>query len=579
MDDDFRHSLRRATRQQDVVWPLRLLHIPSMSSMERKDYLAMGPPQYAILTYTWGRFRAPAGCPALTVAGTTWKIPPVQEEVISVDAFERVIQHIGSQHEWLWLDIACIDQENESVKMREVARQVNIFHGASEAFAWLHSLDADESAKYVSFLERVATYDALGEEHVWTCASEALRVEQSLGYYQTHLDAIEEALRLLFTDPWFTSLWALQESNLRPNAVLLSTNGEPILYPQEKGAEKKPCRVSLLNSWCEAIWRDLNHYISRKILTPEDHDKAAQIMALIESVGFNFPSSVNPNVQCSAARFRETSSLLDRIYGITSIYYSVLPETFQLPSPSQLPDTDEVAKLERLEFIFASALNTASPWLGQCFIHLERHRPGQSWMITQNIHVPIYLQDFDTKGRVRVEGRVVTSAAGHATASGMACPLKALWIYWEKMLENHHAAFQGARRPYRFAVAYDHDLSEIMAIHASGPILEGIDRALQDPESKFRVTLSLLKKYSPENLYVLALGSTREGKVRVDFLKTRLKAVLMNQILHGGCNGRCAPFGTAIGNFWGLFFCAMVRGPGGELEYVRGLICQTQGMT
>ncbi|KAF2252752.1 hypothetical protein BU26DRAFT_418943, partial [Trematosphaeria pertusa] len=117
----------------EVAWPRRLLHIPSMTSVERHGactYSTTEAPKYAIITYTWGRFQAPDGCPALPVKGTTWQIPPVKETCFSVESFQRVINCIGEKYEWLWLDVACIDQENEDVKMSEVARQVGIFHGA-----------------------------------------------------------------------------------------------------------------------------------------------------------------------------------------------------------------------------------------------------------------------------------------------------------------------------------------------------------------------------------------------------------------------------------------------------------------
>ncbi|KAF2122738.1 hypothetical protein BDV96DRAFT_656398 [Lophiotrema nucula] len=393
MNIDFTHRHRLSYRGLEVEWPLRLLHIPSMTSFERNgtcEYLGIERPQYAIITYTWGRFTAPDGGPALPVEGTTWVIPPVH--CFSVELFFATIKNIGSRYDWLWLDVACIDQIDEQVKMAEVARQVGIFHGAAEAFAWLHSLDSLVACRSISILAEIGGYDVLGQDHVWDYETEQLRLNLSLNYYRVRLDSVEKALQALIADPWFTSLWTLQESILRRDAQLLSADGEPILYEtQEMGDTKQACTIALLNGWCAGIWHDLKYYANGRKLSKAEQVQASTITNLIERVGLNFASAINPNVQYGAARFRETKYPKDRVYGIYGIYRTVFPSSFRLPGPAEVtPD--------ELELFFASALNKFCPWIAQCFVHLAQPRPGHSWCITQDSTVPksiVYIPEKD----------------------------------------------------------------------------------------------------------------------------------------------------------------------------------------
>lgn len=63
-------------------WPRRLLHIPTMTSVERTDGNTYGEdvePVFNIMSYTWGRWMIKEGGPALAVNGITWKVPAVQD--------------------------------------------------------------------------------------------------------------------------------------------------------------------------------------------------------------------------------------------------------------------------------------------------------------------------------------------------------------------------------------------------------------------------------------------------------------------------------------------------------------------
>ncbi|KAK0701233.1 hypothetical protein B0H67DRAFT_464603, partial [Lasiosphaeris hirsuta] len=117
-------------------WPARLLHVPTMTSLPWQagnEYGGQKEPPYAIISYTWGRWRLPSDHdpphPALQVHGITWKVPPVKDALFSVDEFERALRKVSKQSscDLVWVDIACINQNNGSPESaREVGRQAKI---------------------------------------------------------------------------------------------------------------------------------------------------------------------------------------------------------------------------------------------------------------------------------------------------------------------------------------------------------------------------------------------------------------------------------------------------------------------
>src|SRR5450432_2961675 len=105
-------------------WPRRLLHVPSMTSLEWSAgnmYGSYMEPAYNILTYTWGRWQLREG-PSLAIKGVSWKVPAVDEAHFTVDGLSRVIQRVSRGVSFVWIDVACIDHENRAAMMEEVGK-------------------------------------------------------------------------------------------------------------------------------------------------------------------------------------------------------------------------------------------------------------------------------------------------------------------------------------------------------------------------------------------------------------------------------------------------------------------------
>lgn len=476
-----------------VDWPRRLLHIRTMISYERSgnnNYNGASAPKYGILTYTWGRFRAPDGSPALPVKGTTWSIPPVKEECFSVEAFQEVTNYIGREYDWVWIDVCCIDQENDEVKMEEIKRQVGIFHGASKAYVWLHSFGVRELERVVNPIidlgDRIIFSPKLSGD--WT------------RYLSSQIRPVLQAMRELLEDPWFTSLWTLQEATLRRDALLLSRDALPVTL---EGPNDVQLFLSRLVDRFDAIFRHLTGALEEHSLHENCTGDAQDILRAIQKAGLNFFNARNPNVLYGAARHRQTQFPADRIFGIMAIFRVRVAPTS--PDPQAL---------EELQDMFAHTLNTRSPIGGQCFVHLGEPRDGKSWRITQNSAVPEALQEWDGERYVH-SSSIVAKQGGYALLKGSCCPLQVLWAYWTKM-HTRGTTWMNTRMRYRLTVAYDHALQKLLPEHLRANKETTYEQTKQeDPETAmpripddpgFSVTRHLVKSFPPEDLCVFRLG-------------------------------------------------------------------------
>ena len=153
-------------------WPLRLLHVPTMTSLEWEPgnkYGAHIEPDYNAISYTWGRYdldipqakklKRYRNVNAVEINSVEWRIPRINPTHFTVDQFQRLIwqtcEPINGTEEktdFLWLDIACIDQNNGPQKSAEIGRQAVIFHGAQRVFVWLTKIHEERLSQIVTDL-------------------------------------------------------------------------------------------------------------------------------------------------------------------------------------------------------------------------------------------------------------------------------------------------------------------------------------------------------------------------------------------------------------------------------------------
>ncbi len=411
----------------------------------------------------------------------------MKEQHFTVDAFQNVIRAVaGSDVEWAWVDIGCIDQRDNEQTALEVGRQAGIFKQARRPFVWLSSLCTAELARA---MQDVQTY--------------GLELRDFIDKPHSSLDlacvagALQRTLACIFSDPWFSSLWTLQEVVLRNDAVVLSAEGEPVVW------ERDPLQytfLTMLVNLCQNIYQDLE-VIERRVSTAAQYagrnedgvtSTLRQMKDRILQAGFYYLFSDNPNVQYGTARYRMTSRRVDRVYAIMQIYNMQVGKSAR---PSENPG------LEELVDEFAAAINRRSPTLGQMFLHTAAPERGKTWRITEQSTIPDPLMDYKEPNNLCTITLDTESSSRPVRISGKYCRFADLMeISVEAGLREGPMSYNGWGLNFR--VLFDH--------HIQGAI------TTKRPRSAPKITdLRLLGTASGspvighQNIRVLLLGDIR----------------------------------------------------------------------
>lgn len=506
-------AIQPAIWKTPKLWPRRLLDTSTMTSVECQGghiYNGVQEPSYSILSYTWGRFPGVQGCPALAVKGLNWDIPIIDEALaFSVTEFAEVIRQLSRNgNRFLWLDVACIDQKNYAAKMEEIGRQAGIFANADRAYVWLWSLTADKLLKAV---DPVLKYGFNFGEALLDWNPDDL---------PSMATALSQGVNDLLRDPWFSSLWTLQEGFLRDDAIFLSREGQPVKNPRFSllFLELEPDYATGMVTLGDWTWRLRLVY---EFLTFQPHgpfhhpdckDLNAATASRIEETGYVNERSLIPNVQYGMARSRQTTLELDRIYGIMAAY------NIQVGAAVPGADAKKKYTLADLEHEFAVAVNKKSALLGQLFVHIRRPNPEKSWMITQNSRVPegfaiarLYEGQYVTWGDCLIERS--TSSEGMAIC-GVACAFGVLRDYWKSLNKSQSTA--------RFWLSVDDYLIEEQPQMLSISPRKSVMRTSADME---KVLGAVQRIYKGRDISVVKLG-------RVDIEVPTLPAMVSEESRH-----------------------------------------------
>ncbi|KAI0864497.1 heterokaryon incompatibility protein-domain-containing protein [Xylaria cubensis] len=439
-------------------WPRRLLHIATLTSYERSDdntYNGIKEPAYSILSYTWGRFQVkdPGVGESLPIKGVSWDIPSIQESHFTVDQFHKVLNLMSLDNtEWAWVDIACIDQENIKIKMDEVGKQASIFRAARWAFVWLSHLSTETCFRSFGLIERI---DSIWPRYIQDDAS-AEEMRLVLRY-------LREAFDNICLDPWFTSLWTLQEIMMRNDALIVSSEGAIVTqcipaYAARGGVSNLTAfykeQVSVWPMFFNRVasdWRRVHDEVLRfaEKIEKSDYDvhlQSKHIGQLIDFTGINHVSSNNPNIQYGVAKYRKTEYPEDRVYGIMQIYNIRVGQSIR---PDDLPSLDELIE----EFGFA--INYKSVVQGQAFVNTSTSKPRLSWCITEYSDVPHGLRNMD---EVRIRSTISKGDSSSVQIHGKAC-------LFQSFLETHNRDVSGL----------NHTMGSQLRLYLDGHIAEFIE--------------------------------------------------------------------------------------------------------
>ncbi|KAF2122754.1 hypothetical protein BDV96DRAFT_561319 [Lophiotrema nucula] len=366
-------------------WPRRLLHVPTMTSYEWQlgnVYGGIKNPAYNILTYTWGRWALrealhPEVVP-IQVEGISWSIPRVHPSHFTSTQFQKVTKACTTQVrnpagwlinrsrpvEFLWLDVACIAQDRKAASVDEIGRQAKIFFEAEETFVWLTTFDFDSLKNITDQLEQ--------------CIPRVSGAYEDVGRLEKRLQLALDSLRALLSDPWFESLWTLQEAYLRPDAILLSQEGLPVSHNAEKNRTllRVLHRASAIYNFCLANLRfESSEYAKVRKL-------CLSTIEAIDKAGLAALSTQNPLAVYGVSRSRSTLLLEDRIYGIQQIFELRLGRS----KPGSKP-TDTYSLVE-LEEQLGAELLARYPILSQLHVIMEPAKLGAAWRVGPKSIVP-----------------------------------------------------------------------------------------------------------------------------------------------------------------------------------------------
>lgn len=442
-------------------WPARLLHIPTMTSCTWKSgnvYVKYKEPRYATISYTWGRWRLSSGMgsciPTLAVSGIAWKIPVVDKALFSSTVFEYALRAIAAEVEvdFVWVDIACIDQNEGSAEgAKEIGRQAKIFRNSYQTYIWLVSdtKDAipDSIEALLQNLGRVSAllapvYHQLLAEH--SDPNNRKRTRKKLADYH----AAGESASILVANasyfvsslgmPWFSSLWTLQEAFLQPSARFLDVDGHCA-----KSQDGAPIALQDMLWWCRFLYQLCVLQDSpRPMDDVEESDiflkKAA--IRIIERSGLEALAKRDRMALYAYAKARTTTRPVDRVYGIMQIW------DFRLGVAAPGADPSWEWSPMELELQLGMKLLDEFPIESQLQVHASTCRGRQSWRISNRSVVPPHQLSMSESGhlsgtvdrRYLQLGHRCVNGTTYGHFRGKACSFEPFRRGWAAVNENRN---------------------------------------------------------------------------------------------------------------------------------------------
>lgn len=198
---------------------------------------------YAIISYTWGRWRKPGE--GVEMPGVPfWRVP--ENTRFDVNEFPSTLKRLGFREKYVWVDVLCIPQRPAAgslpvnlaeICQQELARQAVIFQRATTAVAWFHDIpdwiDIQWNLEYMALSFLRYSINPAYDRKLFDTINDHLLRSASQSAHQPGLTFIQHDEELNVSKPvpvtWLTSLWTLQECMMRPDMILLNHTWEPLI--------------------------------------------------------------------------------------------------------------------------------------------------------------------------------------------------------------------------------------------------------------------------------------------------------------------------------------------------------------
>lgn len=392
----------------------------SSSSQPKDDWR----PEYVVISYTWGRWVLPTREKDTEIPGATWLAPA--NYLFTRDELDSAIQKIAGTSD-VWLDVFCIPQNNDDPEMDiEIGKQGSIFRSASRAVVWLGTGGEDVLAEVCSWVPETVEMIPV---KVFSVPNESMlrysgRPEQRDEEPWRRLKLVSEFTMHV---PWASSLWTLQESALRPDAVFYGKQGEALL----NRTSGNPITIKHLRTTMQRIrdelldlFESMDTWDERPDLWGpsekdgwyvDSNDKSLvfQAMDTVNTVSVHNLGTMNAGDLLLASRQRTASTAHDRVYGIMGAIGVTLRVDYH-SDPDRVFDD------------FLLHLHNTVPVEIQSFYRSRTFRPSQrQWMMDEDANKLTMLRQKESPEtapfiEITPEGWLVAAQIERVAAGGLA---------------------------------------------------------------------------------------------------------------------------------------------------------------
>ncbi|KAH8686527.1 hypothetical protein BGZ61DRAFT_534058 [Ilyonectria robusta] len=183
-------------------------------------------PLYAVVSHTWGRWRSQK--PSVTVDGVPWLVP--QNSRFDVQGLPDMLRRMDITTRYIWVDLFCIPQDRSKpeqavVYNSEVDRQADIFASAHSGVIWLNDINSWSGLNAtISWL----CLQCLELSHPNVRSLLPTQIDSIAGQAQKPTGLFGDDTAATEPSGWFSSLWTLQETCLRPQMGFLNSEGKAL---------------------------------------------------------------------------------------------------------------------------------------------------------------------------------------------------------------------------------------------------------------------------------------------------------------------------------------------------------------
>lgn len=247
----------------------------------------------------------------------------------------------------------------------EIGRQAKIFKGATMAFVWLTKLSRQ------GFLAQMKKDEEDGK------ASRS-RATNSLERKQSSWDMATAQVEHLSLDPWFSSLWTLQEAYLCPHAIFITREGEFLTRSDDATAAEDPFLLEDFIDFCDQHLRMVVYEEQSPESTVSNDGRLLKLRQALELSGMAGIRWQLPITLLGAAHHRKTRRPEDRVYGIMQVF------GFRLGKSRPGCDPKRDFTLPELEDELGKELLEREPIMSQMHVFAKRPQVGKGWRIAQD---------------------------------------------------------------------------------------------------------------------------------------------------------------------------------------------------